>query len=85
MLRVYIHENADPEAAQRFWLAVTGTKPEQFRSPVLKRHNQKTIRTNVGEDYHGCLNVDVRRSAALYRRVEGWASAAMAGQTLSAA
>ena len=71
--------------AQRFWLAVTGTKLEQFRSPVLKHHNPKTIRTNVGEDYHGCLKVDVRRSATLYRRIEGWASAAMGGKTLSAA
>jgi hypothetical protein len=85
VLRVYIHENADPESAQRFWLAVTGTKSEQFRSPVLKHHNPKTIRTNVGADYHGCLKVDVRRSAVLYRKIEGWASAAMAGQTLSAA
>ena len=83
VFRVYIHENADPESAQRFWLAVTCTKLEQFRSPVLKHHNPKTIRTNVGEDYHGCLKVDVRRSAALYRQIEGWASAAMAGQTLS--
>lgn len=85
VFRVYIHENADPEAAQTFWLAVTGTKPDQFRSPVLKHHNPKTIRTNVGDDYHGCLKVDVRRSAALYRRIEGWASAAMGGERLSAA
>lgn len=78
ILRVYIHENADPEAAQRFWLDVTGTQPEQFRSPVLKHHIPKTRRTNVGEDYHGCLKIDVRRSAALYRKIEGWAYAAMA-------
>lgn len=79
VFRVYIHENADAEAAQRFWLAVTGTQLDQFRSPVLKHHNPKTIRTNVGDDYHGCLKVDVRRSAALYRRIEGWATGAMAG------
>jgi hypothetical protein len=85
ILRVHIHENADAEAAQRFWLAITGTKPEQFRSPVLKHHNPKTLRTNIGEDYHGCLRVDVRRSAVLYRKIEGWAAAAMIGPTLSAA
>lgn len=84
VLRVYIHENADAEAAQRFWLAVTKAKIDQFRSPVLKHHNPKTIRTNVGEDYHGCLRIDVRRSAEFYRKIEGWASAAMAGQALSA-
>jgi len=85
ILRVYIHENADAEAAQRFWLDVTGAHPSQFRSPTLKRHNPKTLRTNVGEDYHGCLRVDVRRSSALYRRIEGWALAAMTPGALNAA
>jgi transposase len=78
ILRVYIHENADVEAAQQFWLEVTGTQPSQFRRPTLKRHNPKTIRKNVGEDYRGCLRIDVRGSRELYRRIEGWASAAMA-------
>ena len=85
IFRVHIHENADAEAAQRFWLELTGAGPEQFRTPTLKRHNPKTHRTNVGESYHGCLRVDVRRSAALYRRIEGWAAGAMGSRTLSAA
>jgi hypothetical protein len=78
ILRVCIHENADAVAAQRFWVEVTGVSPSQFRSPTLKRHNPKTVRANVGEAYHGCLKVDVRRSSTLYRKIEGWASAAMA-------
>jgi hypothetical protein len=85
VLRVHIHENADADAAQQFWLRVTGTRSSQFRSPTLKRHNPKTHRTNVGENYRGCLRVEVRRSSALYRKIDGWASAAMTGQTLSAA
>jgi hypothetical protein len=85
ILRVHIHENADAEAAQRFWLGVTGTRPSQFRSPTLKRHNPKTHRANAGENYHGCLRIDVRRSAALYRRIEAWALAAMTPRVLNAA
>jgi hypothetical protein len=85
VLRVYIHENADAEAAQRFWLEITGAHPSQFRSPTLKRHNPRTPRKNVGEDYHGCLRIDVRRSAALYRRIEGWALATMTPQALNVA
>jgi len=73
--RVYIHESADVAAAQRYWLEVTGAAPSQFRTPTLKRHNPKTIRKNVGERYHGCLRIDVRNSADLYRRIEGWAEA----------
>lgn len=78
LFRVNIHESANVGAAQEFWLDLTGASSEQFRSPALKRHNPKTVRKNVGEDYHGCLVIDVRRSAALYRRVEGWATGAMA-------
>jgi len=78
--RVFIHESADPESAQRFWLEVTGASPGQFRTPALKRHNPKTVRKNVGENYHGCLRIDVRRSASLYRRIEGWAAAGMGGR-----
>lgn len=79
VLRVHIHETADVESAQRFWLDITGVRPDQFGKPVLKKHNPKTVRKNTGDDYHGCLRIDVHRGAGLYRRIEGWASAAMAG------
>ena len=84
IFRVYIHETADLAAAQLFWLDLTGAPPGQFRRPVLKRHNPKTVRKNVGEGYRGCLRIDVRRSGDLYRMIEGWAAAAMAGPVLSA-
>jgi transcriptional regulator with XRE-family HTH domain len=77
IFRLYIHETADVEAANRFWLNLTGAQSSQFRRPVLKRHNPKTVRKNVGEGYHGCLRIDVRRSGDLYRRIQGWASGAM--------
>jgi len=75
--RVHIHESADVEAAQRYWQAVTQVPSAQFRRPTLKRHNPKTVRHNTGEDYHGCLIVNVRVSVELYRQIEGWASAVM--------
>ena len=75
--RLHIHETADVDAAQRFWLEVTGLEPEQFARPTLKRHKPTTNRKNTGDGYHGCLRIDVRRGAALYRRIEGWAVAAM--------
>jgi hypothetical protein len=84
IFRVYIHETADVEAAHRFWHDLTGARPSQFRRPVLERHNPKTVRKNVGESHRGCLRIDVRRSGDLYRRIEGWAAAAMLGPVLSA-
>jgi hypothetical protein len=74
---VCIHESADVGAAHRYWQHVTGAPSEQFTKPTLKRHNPKTNRKNVGHDYHGCLRVSVHRSNAPYRRIEGWALAAM--------
>ena len=65
------------ESAQRFWMEVTEASLDQFLNPTLKRHNPKTVRKNVGENYHGCLRIDVCRGADLYRRVEGWAQAVM--------
>ncbi len=84
IFRVYIHENADAEAAQRFWLELTGAEPGQFRQPTLKRHNPRTVRKNVAASYHGCLRVDVRRSGQLYRKIEGWVAGVAAGCALSA-
>jgi hypothetical protein len=78
ILRLSIHENAEVQAAQQFWAEVTGVGPDQFRRPTLKHHQPKTVRMNVGDTYHGCLRIDVRRSGDLYRMIEGWASAAMA-------
>lgn len=76
--RVSIHESADVVGAQQFWQEITGLPADQFRRPTLKRHNPKTIRKNRGDDYHGCLTVRVLLSADLYRKIEGWAWAAMA-------
>jgi hypothetical protein len=75
---VSIHESADVEAAHQFWREVTGAQQGQFYNPVIKRHNPKTTRKNVGDTYHGCLAVKVRHGSKLYRKIEGWASAVMA-------
>jgi transcriptional regulator with XRE-family HTH domain len=75
--RVYIHETADVAAAEQFWADVTNSGPDAFYKAVLKRHNAKTVRRNVDADYRGCLRIDVMQSADLYRRIEGWARAAM--------
>jgi hypothetical protein len=58
IFRVHIHESGDVEGAQRFWAEVTGAPADQFRKPLLKRHNPKTVRKNVAEGYHGCLSED---------------------------
>jgi transposase len=74
---VHIHESANVTEAEEFWQSVTGLGPGQFGRTTLKRHNPKTVRKNTGTNYHGCLAIRVRGGAELYRRIEGWASAAI--------
>lgn len=77
--KVNIHENADVTAATEYWLGVTGATKDQFRKPVLKRHNPNSVRLKSGEHYQGALTIYVRRSSKLYRQIEGWARAIMLG------
>lgn len=81
--RLYIHQSADVDMAQRFWLDVTGLEPTQFAQPTIKRHQPTAARKNTGNEYHGCLRIVVRRSTGLYRKIEGWATAAMADSTVT--
>ena len=75
--RVHIHESAGIEAATEYWRSLCGISVSQFTKPNLKHHNPQTTRKNTGTGYHGCLQVRVLRSASLYRKIEGWASAVM--------
>src|SRR5215469_1064722 len=81
--RINIHESGDVAAAHKFWLELTRIPEAQFRRPTLKRHNPRTVRKNIGSNYHGCLAISVRQSAELYRKVEGWVRAAVAAAEAS--
>ncbi|MBC2869165.1 hypothetical protein [Streptomyces mexicanus] len=70
--RVMIHETADVEAAKRYWADLVGVDPATFQKTTIKKHNPKTVRKNVGENYRGCLVIRVSQGAELYRRIEGW-------------
>jgi hypothetical protein len=89
--RVYIHETADVVGAQRFWLDLTGLKPEQFRRPVLKHHNPKTVR-KIGGHRARCpalnpavqvgtpLDVDYQAPAVVIARVRTATLAILSGK-----
>ncbi len=54
------------------WVDLVGAEVSLPEKATLKRRNPKTSRKNAGEECRECLSVRVRRSADLYRRVEGW-------------
>ncbi|WP_344605441.1 hypothetical protein [Streptomyces glaucus] len=68
---VMIHETADVAAAERYWAGIVGADRSAFNKTILKKHNPKTVRKNVGDSYRGCLVIKVLQSADLYRRIEG--------------
>ncbi|MEU2559311.1 hypothetical protein ABZ626_08245 [Streptomyces longispororuber] len=68
---VHIHETADVTAAEEYWAHHVGIETAELLKTSLKRHNPRTNRRNVDEKYRGCLRVDVRDGADLYRRIEG--------------
>lgn len=70
--RVSIHESAVVADAEEYWQQVTGAPAAHFLRATIKKHNPLTTRLTTGDDYHGCLVIDVIRSAQLYRWVEGW-------------
>ena len=70
--RVMIHTTADVVGAENYWAALVGIDVAQFQRTTLKKHNPKTVRKNVGENYRGRLVLTVLRGAELYRRIEGW-------------
>lgn len=78
VFQLAIHESADVTGAEEFWRRVTMARTAQFRPPTLKKHNPRTVRLNTGEDYHGCLRIDVLRSGPLYKQIEGWCDAVLA-------
>ena len=65
-----IHESADVEAAQDWWIARVGLPRDRLRRPSLKRH-KPTTRHNTGTDYHGCLVVNVPKGTQTYLWTEG--------------
>ncbi|MFF8592667.1 hypothetical protein ACF061_14685 [Streptomyces sp. NPDC015220] len=76
--RVMIHMTADTEAAKRYWADLVGVDAATFQRTTIKKHNPKTVRKNVGENYRGCLVIKVSQGAELYRRIEGWWSGMVA-------
>lgn len=69
--RLSIHETADVDEAERYWRDLVGSEV-QFGKTTLKRHQPRTNRQRMSDDYRGCLTVRVRQSGELYQRVEGW-------------
>lgn len=78
-LRVQIHDTADEAVARQWWADQLGWLADDFQRSTIKRHSPKTVRKNVGADYHGCLTVTVHQSRLLYQLLDGLVRAVASG------
>ncbi|MBU4480404.1 hypothetical protein KKG48_03105 [Patescibacteria group bacterium] len=71
-LILYIHENHKNriDEVKKYWLLLTGF--EKLDSIYFKKHNIKTIRKRVNGTYYGGLNIKVKSSSGLVRKIAGW-------------
>lgn len=71
---IYIHENHKSRIKQvkKFWIDKTGFSEKYFTYVYFKKHNPKTKRRNIGNDYYGNLRVKMKASSTFVRKTEGW-------------
>ena len=72
--RISLHKNAAKrlDEIKKYWARVTGFPIAQFQKVDWKKHNPVTKRKNVGKTYFGLLNIIVKRSTNLNRKISGW-------------
>lgn len=71
---IYIHENSKNRlsSVRKHWAKHTKLPINKFQSVYFKKHNIKTVRKKIGDNYFGLLRVRVRKSSDLNRRIMGW-------------
>jgi len=75
--RIFLHKKAEHKLykVRKYWSHATGFPIREFNKVTWKKHNIKTIRKNVGDNYFGLLEIRVKRSTDLNRKIAGWTEA----------
>lgn len=73
-ISLYIHETSKHRMSDVFeyWRREIGFKESDFSYIYFKKHNPKTNRIFYTDRYFGLVDVRVKQSTDLRRRVEGW-------------
>ena len=74
VLELYVHENfkETKNVFVEYWSNELSCPKSKFDRIYFKKNKIMTIRKNVNQNYHGQINVRVRRSTDLNRRIAGW-------------
>ena len=71
---IYIHELQKNRTVEiiNFWAKTIKLPPAYFQHIYYKKGNPKTVRKNIGANYHGTIRVSVKASSSLNRKIAGW-------------
>jgi len=72
--RIYLHETSRHRLleVQKYWSEILNFPLDCFQKVSWKKNIIKTKRKNIGKNYFGLIDLDVRRSTTLYREIAGW-------------
>ncbi|MCX6790788.1 MAG: hypothetical protein NTV62_01170 [Candidatus Gribaldobacteria bacterium] len=72
--RIFLHETSRHRLneVQKYWSTVTGFPLNCFNLVTWKKNLVKTKRKNIGENYFGLVDIGVRESTNLIRKIAGW-------------
>ena len=81
-LRLHLHEahKSREKDIQKLWLSLIKEPSLEFGTTLFKKHNPKTVRKKIGNDYIGLVSIRVKKSTTLQRRIMGWIYAIIATQ-----
>lgn len=68
--RILIHETANIKKEENYWKSLIGCN-YYFLKPLIKKHEVRTNR-KINKNYHGLLEIRVRKSTDLNRKITGW-------------
>ena len=74
VFEIFIHESYKEKESDfiNYWSKILNYPVSKFDRVYYKKHNIKTKRKNIGENYHGQLAIIVKKSALLNRKIIGW-------------
>lgn len=74
LFSIHIHKNSSEriEIVRKYWADQVGLDIRRFDKIYFKRHNPRTIRLKIGEDYYGSARVRVSASTNLNRKIKAW-------------
>lgn len=72
--RIYIHETARDRLirAKQHWTKITNFPIDYFQKVSWKKNKIRTVRKNIGKNYYGLLEINVKKSTNFNRKIAGW-------------